>query len=81
MKLREIEIQSFRSLINQKITLDERCLVFIGLNESGKSNILEAIRTLDKSVKFSIRDKSKINNQLPSVLFKFSITEQEKVEI
>ncbi|MCZ7615069.1 MAG: AAA family ATPase [Ignavibacteriaceae bacterium] len=81
MELKEIEIQAFRSLIDQKISVDERCLAFIGLNESGKSNILEAIRKLDSNVKFSLRDRSKINNQLPSIVFKFKLTDEEKIKV
>jgi len=81
MEIKEIEIQSFRSLINQRISFNERCLALIGLNESGKTNILDAIRSLDSKNKFSLRDRSKINQELPSIIFRFTFTDKEKVEI
>jgi predicted ATP-dependent endonuclease of OLD family len=81
MKLKEIFIDSYRSINNQKIVIDFNCKGFIGLNESGKSNILNAIRGLDENYSFCLKDKSKINNKLPYVTFRFSIDQVELKEI
>lgn len=47
--LRKINIQNFKSILNDKIELG-RFNVFIGVNGCGKSNILEAIATASASI-------------------------------
>lgn len=42
MKIISVEIKNFRSIINQKIELNDMN-VFVGLNDSGKSNFLRAL--------------------------------------
>ena len=74
MKLQEITIESFKSIENQKIILDYNCKGLIGLNESGKSNILSAIQCLDSDMNFTESDISKITNKLPKIKFHFSIS-------
>ena len=50
MKLTEINIENFRSIKKESISFTEYpCRVLIGMNETGKSNILKAIKTLDNS--------------------------------
>lgn len=73
MKLKEILIDSYRSVCNQRILLDFTCKGFIGLNESGKSNVLNAIRALEDDHSFTLKDRSKINGKLPKVIYKFSL--------
>lgn len=77
MKLESIYIESFKSVINQEISLVNNCVGFIGLNESGKTNVLKAINFLDKNLDFSIKDRSKINKELPIIKYYFSVTDQE----
>jgi hypothetical protein len=54
LKLEKLEITNFRSI--NALTLDlhaisgSSCHIFFGINETGKSNILRAIRLLDKSL-------------------------------
>jgi predicted ATP-dependent endonuclease of OLD family len=81
MKLKEIKIKAYKSIINQTINVDYNCMGFIGLNESGKTNVLNAIRYIDIDQKFTISDKSKINNNLPHIEYVFSIKEKHIVEI
>ena len=80
MKLSEIEIVSYRSIVNQKITITDRCIGLIGLNESGKSNVLNSIRSLDSTTNFTIKDQSKINDELPRVKFEFLFDENDNIE-
>jgi predicted ATP-dependent endonuclease of OLD family len=49
MKLAKINISDFRSILSQEINFQENCIGLIGLNESGKSNVLNAIRILDNT--------------------------------
>ncbi|MDP3426268.1 MAG: AAA family ATPase, partial [Humidesulfovibrio sp.] len=47
MKLKRAEIENFRSIKNAKIEFGESCYVLVGINESGKSNVLKALEYLD----------------------------------
>jgi predicted ATP-dependent endonuclease of OLD family len=50
MKLTQIDIKNFRSIKNSSILFDDYpCRILIGMNETGKTNILKAIKTLDSS--------------------------------
>ena len=46
MKLDRVEIKNFRSIQDIKIDFDPPCRVLVGINESGKSNILNALALL-----------------------------------
>jgi len=59
MKLKRIQIKNFRSLKDQEFTFDRNFQVLVGINESGKTNLIKAVSLLnDKSVfsKDDIRD-------------------------
>lgn len=53
MKINSIEIENFRSIRKIKLNLNNKfkqeCRILLGINESGKSNILKAIALLDRS--------------------------------
>ena len=49
MKLESVSIKNFRSIENLLIECTIGCQVLIGINESGKSNILRAMQLLDPS--------------------------------
>lgn len=57
MKLDLIEIKNFRSIQYISIKPDPSCQVFVGVNESGKSNLLKAISLLDPKAKIASEDK------------------------
>jgi predicted ATP-dependent endonuclease of OLD family len=48
MKLDKVEIVNYRSIKKETITFDPTCRVLVGINESGKSNILKALRLLSE---------------------------------
>ena len=79
MDLKRIEIKCYKSLIDQEIIVSDRCMVFVGLNESGKTNLLNSIRMLDGDILPIISDKSKINDDLPCVTFHFDISGNKAV--
>lgn len=64
MKLTEIRIENFRSIKSQNINVDHNCLVLLGKNEAGKSNILKAIAAVFGQYKVTDKDKrKKIDNE------------------
>ncbi|HVY75924.1 MAG TPA: AAA family ATPase [Puia sp.] len=77
MKLDKIRIQDFRSIVDQEIVFSQNCIGLIGLNESGKSNILYAIRLLDSSFIPTIQDKSKITRKLPTVELTYDLDDED----
>ncbi|MDL2238144.1 ATP-binding protein [Christensenellaceae bacterium OttesenSCG-928-K19] len=86
MILKKIDIKNYRSIADLKIVPDPRCQVFVGINESGKTNILKALSLLSSERQISIedlrnegKDESKIEEAY--VDFDFSLTEQESNEV
>ncbi|MBE9829101.1 AAA family ATPase [Campylobacter concisus] len=63
MKLDRFEIKNFRSIEDIKINIKEKngkkCLILVGKNEAGKSNILKAISAVFNGYKVSIKDQRK----------------------
>ncbi|HEY0883761.1 MAG TPA: AAA family ATPase [Ramlibacter sp.] len=50
MKLSRVGIQNFRSIANLNLEFEFGCQTLIGINESGKSNLLRALHLLDPEV-------------------------------
>lgn len=59
MELKEIQIKNFRSIKDEKISFHHNCLVLLGKNEAGKTNILKAISSLFGIYEVSNKDKRK----------------------
>lgn len=63
MQLKRIEISNFRSIKNIKIEIKEingkKCVILVGKNEAGKSNILKAIAAVFGKYQVSIKDQRK----------------------
>lgn len=57
MHLLEAQIRNFRSIKNETVSFGTRCRILVGINESGKSNILKALRLLDPAIGFSESDR------------------------
>jgi len=53
MKLDYIRIKNFRSIKDCRIKFDIPCRTLVGINESGKSNVLRALRLLSDRFKIS----------------------------
>ena len=64
MKIKEIHIENFRSIKNETIVMDKNCLILLGKNEAGKSNVLKAIAALFGQYSLTVKDQRKnINNE------------------
>ena len=50
MKLKNATIRNFRSIDNQKIEFEPSCRILVGINESGKSNVLKALTLLSNEI-------------------------------
>lgn len=50
MELRNVDIKNFKSIENINLNLEKDCKILVGLSESGKTNLLSALRTLDSSI-------------------------------
>lgn len=63
MKLDRFEIKNFRSIKDMTISIEERngkkCIILVGKNEAGKSNILKAVSAVFGGYKVSIKDQRK----------------------
>ena len=51
MRLNRVTIKNFRSLKDCEVTFDPTCRVLVGINEAGKSNILNALALLSENRK------------------------------
>ena len=59
MNLTKIIINNFRSIKEETILLDHNCLILLGKNEAGKSNILKAIAAVFGNYPLTDKDKRK----------------------
>ena len=90
MKLERVKIKNFRSIKEATIEFDPSCRVLVGKNESGKSNILRALKLLDREYipsnddKRTIRRGEKALKQDGSdsyVAFIFTLQEEESQKL
>ena len=84
MKLEKVEIKNFRSIKELEIKFDPTCKVLVGINESGKSNILKALSLLDNDTpptEDDIRETSSEINDMEDdesyVKFTFNLEDED----
>jgi hypothetical protein len=85
MQLEYVTIQNFRSIQDAKIDFRTRCRVLVGINESGKSNILKALSSLGdympsltEDVREPLPEEPPIEESLISFVFRLDPNEIEK---
>ena len=61
MKLKSIYFDAYKSLLSEKLDITDSCIGFVGINESGKSNILKAISCLSNSSTLNIADSPRMS--------------------
>jgi|GEM_PF-6132510 len=83
MKLLTVYFDAFRSLLGKKIELKDNCIGLVGINESGKSNILYAINVLRGGYKLSEKDVPKMgeSNINPTLRFEFELSKDDQSQI
>lgn len=87
MKLNRVEIKNFRSIQDTTLDFDPRCRVLVGINESGKSNILNALALLGEDFKpvkkddlrEALPDEDLINESYVRFVFKFQKEESDEL--
>ena len=85
MILKKVTIENFRSIKDEVFDFDEPCKILVGINESGKSNLLKALEYLDGGKEI---DNSDIREALPEeeevknsrIRFIFNFTTEERYE-
>lgn len=87
MKLDKVEIINFRSIKKEVVSFDPACRVLVGINESGKSNILKALRLLSNEydpsrkddVRESLPDEDAIEDAYVKFYFRFEKSEIDEL--
>ncbi len=65
MELTKIMIENFRSIKSETIHIEHNCMILLGKNEAGKSNILKAIAAVFGKYQVTDKDKRKrIDNEI-----------------
>jgi recombinational DNA repair ATPase RecF len=81
MKLNKVEIKNFRSIENVTIDFEnDNCRVLVGINESGKSNILRALSMLGatKPISSDVRFTNPQEESIEKAYVKFFLTLETK---
>ena len=87
MKIKRVDIKNFRSIKDIEIVFDPICRVLIGINESGKSNILNALAFLSDDYQPARRndlrevlpDEDQIEESYVRFVFKFEKNESDQL--
>ena len=86
MRLDRAVIRNFRSIEKLTFHFEPRCRVLVGINESGKSNILRALSFLDEETEFDSEDLREIRPQEDPiseayVWFVFALEAEDKADV
>lgn len=87
MKLDKVEIKNFRSIQDIAVDFQPTCRVLVGINESGKSNILRALSLLSDKVnpvkkddqRDALPDEDNIEEAYVRFIFKFEKKESDQI--
>lgn len=80
MNLKKIYFDAFKSLLNKELEVNHNCIGIVGINESGKSNVLLAINVLSGNRKLIHSDCPKMaKSKKPSLRFEFELSPEETV--
>jgi predicted ATPase len=79
VKLRKVEFANFKSIEKATLEIGKRITALVGENETGKTNVLEAIRKFRERISFdSIRDKKQHSLEHPTVTVYFELESGEE---
>ena len=78
MRLKIVHIRGFRSIEKMDIPFDGNGhKILVGKNDSGKSNILDALNLLSGNITFTQKDKKELYNRDAFVTFRFDLEDDE----
>ncbi len=78
MRLKTVQISQFRSIEDMGLSFDgSGHKILVGKNESGKSNILDALNLLSNNIMFEQKDKKQPYNETGCVTFDFELDKHE----
>ena len=78
MRLSKVQIYGFRSIEQMEIAFDGNGhKILVGINESGKSNILDALYLLSGKINFEEKDRKVLYNGNAFVRFQFELDNDE----
>lgn len=80
MELRNVDIKNFKSIEKIELDLEKDCKILVGLSESGKTNFLTALRTLDSNIavdKTYVKEGTRKEKEA-LIDFELCFTEKEK---
>lgn len=82
MKIKEIKIKNFRSIIeSETILIDDRITVLAGKNESGKTTILKALNAFGNDLFEEIDKPNGKTDANPTVIVKYEIVGKELMDL
>ena len=78
MRFKKVEMHGFRSIEKMEITFEGNGhKILVGKNESGKSNILNALNLLSGKIGFDQKDKKELYGETAFVRFQFELETHE----
>jgi hypothetical protein len=78
MKLQRVHLDAYRSLLDLTLEVTHPCMGMVGINESGKSNILRALLALSPKNPLTHSDIPRMaRDRAPSIRFVFDLTQDE----
>ena len=83
MKIDKVIIKNFKSIADEEIDFSHNCKILVGLSESGKTNLLLALNTLNPSFKVDksfLKEGTKLTDKA-FVRFYLSLDKQEMKEL
>src|SRR4051812_4809239 len=82
MQLTKVFFDAYKSLVNESLELNEKCVGLVGRNESGKSNVLYALACLSPQSPLDNSATPKMRNDLaPSLRFVFRLSKGEHKQL
>ncbi len=85
MKLKKVEIQNFKSIKSEILEIQDNCIILEGINEAGKTNVLNALRSLDfKKFPPSKKDRRESSSEIiktAGVTFEFEFSKEDRDHI